>query len=647
VTPTARGHPILNRLRGFLERSPQAVQTVVCGASLLAGWILGAAGAPRPLEVGFYLLALSSGGYESAKRSLLALLRRTVDVNLLMILAAAGAAALGYWKEGAILMLLFSLSNALEGYATERTRQAIQLLMTLRPREARVRRDGEEILVPVDSVAPGDLVVVRPGDQIPVDGRVEAGVSWVDQGPITGESFPVQKVPGNEVYAGTLNLQGILEVRVTRPAEDTTLARILKLVESAQSQKARTQHFAEWIGRYYTLAVVGAAVILLLSPLQGRGWEEAFYRAMTLLVVASPCALVLSTPSTILAAIANGARHGILFKGGTHLEALAGVKTLAFDKTGTLTLGRPQVSEVLAIHVGEQEVLRLAASAERLSGHPLGNALVEEAQRRGLELYEVQAMEEIPGQGVRAALNGRGEVLVGNRLLIEAAGIAIPEEIAEAVDRLERSGKTVMFVANGGVAGVIAASDVVRPDTQEALRQVRSLGIHRLVMLTGDNPRAAQAISERAGVTDVFAGLLPHEKVEVLQSLKRYGPVGMVGDGINDAPALASASVGIVMGGIASDVAMETADVVLMAPTLERLPYAIALSRKAQGVIRQNIAIALSVILLLLTGTFLGWLQLPLAVVGHEGSTVLVILNGLRLLHFRPSQVAFQRGGTD
>lgn len=632
---------MLRRVWRFLQQNPQAVQTGICGGSLLAGWVLGLAGAPRLLEVGFYLLSLLSGGYESARRSLLALLHRTVDVNLLMILAAIGASALGYWREGAVLMVLFSLSNALEGYALKRTRRAIQLLINLRPREARVRRDGEEVLVPVEAVSPGGLVVVRPGDQIPVDGKVESGESWVDQGPITGESLPVQKVPGSEVYAGTLNLQGILEVRVTRPAEDTTLARILKLVESAQSQKARTQHFAEWIGRYYTLAVVAAAItILLVSPLQGRGWEQAFYRAMTLLVVASPCALVLSTPSTILAAIANGARHGILFKGGTHLEALAGVKILAFDKTGTLTLGRPQVSRVIPAGAEEREVLRLAASAERLSGHPLANALVEEAQRRGLELYEVQAMEEIPGRGIRAVLNGSGDVLVGNRLLLESEGIAVPEEVAEVVDRLERSGNTVMFVvrggsSNGGMVGVIAASDVVRPGTEEALRRVRSLGIQRLVMLTGDNPSAARAISNRAGVTDVFAGLLPHEKVEILQRLKQYGPVGMVGDGINDAPALASASVGIAMGGIASDVAMETADVVLMAPTLEQLPCAIALSRTAQRVIRQNITIALAVIAFLITGTLLGWLRLPMAVVGHEGSTVLVILNGLRLLRFR------------
>ncbi|MDR7435927.1 MAG: heavy metal translocating P-type ATPase [Armatimonadota bacterium] len=635
----------MRRLLDFLRPNPQAVQTAICGGSLLVGWFLELAGGPRLLVVGFYLLSLASGGYESARRSLVALMRRVVDVNLLMILAAVGASALGYWKEGAILMLLFSLSNTLEGYAMERTRRAIQLLMNLRPQEARVRRNGEEALVPIEAVEPGDLVIVRPGDQIPVDGKVEGGESWVDQGSITGEALPVQKVVGSEVYAGTLNLQGILEIRVTRPAGDTTLAKILKLVETAQSQKARTQHFAEWIGRYYTLAVVTAAIaLLLLSPLQGDGWEQAFYRAMTLLVVASPCALVLSTPSTILAAIANGARHGVLFKGGTYLEILASVKTLAFDKTGTLTLGRPQVTEVIPARIEEQEVLRLAASAERLSGHPLGNALVEEAQRRGLVLYEVREMEEIPGRGVRAVLNGRGDVLVGNRLLMESARIAIPDEMREAVDRLERSGNSVMFVAtpgfsNGECVGVIATSDVVRPGTEEALKQVRSMGIQRLVMLTGDNLSAARSVSERAGVTEVFAGLLPHAKVEVLQGLKGDGPVGMVGDGINDAPALASASVGIAMGGIASDVAMETADVVLMAPTLEQLPYAIALSRKAQRIIRQNIAIALTVIVLLIAGAFLGWLRLPLAVVGHEGSTVVVILNGLRLLRFRPSPI--------
>jgi Cd2+/Zn2+-exporting ATPase len=459
---------------------------------------------------------------------------------------------------------------------------------------------------------------------------------------MTGESMPVEKAVGDEVFAGTLNQRGAIEVRVTRPAGQTALARVVRLVEEAQSEKAQSQRVTEWFGSRYTVGVLLAAALVLAVPVLflGEGLGPAFYRAMTVLVVASPCAVVISIPAAILSAISGAARAGVLFKGGAHLERTARVRAIAFDKTGTLTLGRPRLVDLRAAPGSTPEVvLRLAAAAEALSEHPLAGAIVEAARERGLAPEPAAELEALVGRGVRARVGGR-LVQVGKAELF--SGQPMPSELAAAADRLAAEGKTTLFVGTeDAVLGLLAVADTLRPGTEEAVRRLRELGIEHLVILTGDNRVAARAIAERLGL-ECEAELLPEDKLAAIRRLRqRYGVVAMVGDGINDAPSLASADLGVALGGSGTDVALETADVVLMADDLRQLPGAIALARRARRVIRQNLAFAFTGMAVLLAATFLASLPLPLAVVGHEGSTALVILNGLRLLAFsRPGPVS-------
>jgi len=625
---------------GASQRRRMAVLTAVCLLALAAGALLElVSGVPRVAPLAFFVLAYLSGGYYSTRNAIAALRERTVDVNLLMVTAAVGAATIDYWQEGAVLMFLFSLSNTLESFAMARTRRAITQLMTLSPEDARVRRNGEEVRVPVAELRVGEVVIVGPTERIPIDGEVLAGRSGVDESPITGESIPVGKGPGDGVYAGSLNQQGVLEIRMSRPASESTLARVIRLVEEAQSQKAEAQHLTEWIGRYYTAVVLGGASLFILIPPLFLGWPFVltFYRAMTLLVVASPCALVISIPAAVLSAIAGGARDGILFKGGVTLEQAAAVRVVALDKTGTLTEGKPRVTDVLAL---DQEdgaaVLGLAAAVEVRSEHHLGKAVVEAAGERGLPVVPAEEIETFPGRGICGVVQGR-RVWVGNQGLMRETGVGFDGVVLSRIQALESQGKTVVVVGAERPLGLIAVADTVRPAARRVVEELRRQGITHLVMLTGDNARVANAVAAEIGISEWRAGLLPEQKVAAVRELvATRGPVAMVGDGVNDAPALAAATVGVTMGGAATDVALETADVVLMADDLTKLPRALELSRRCRRVILQNLGFAGLVILGLVTSTLIGWMTLPVGVVGHEGSTLLVVLNGLRLLR-RPT----------
>jgi Cd2+/Zn2+-exporting ATPase len=482
-------------------------------------------------------------------------------------------------------------------------------------------------------------VLIKPGERLPIDGEVISGSSTVDQSAITGESMPVTKQVGDEVFAGTVNQNGSLEVRVTRLASESALARIIKMVESAQESRAKTQSFMDAFEQRYALFVISAVALYIVLPplLLGIDFNENFYRAMVLITVASPCALVISTPAAILSAIANAARRGILFKGGAYLERMATIKAVALDKTGTLTTGKLSLTDVLPNGIARAELLRIAAAAEVNSEHPIASAILAAAKAEGVPIQAPQAFEAVPGQGVRAALDS-ARLLVGTERLMRAEGLSVPPEIIAQRDQLEAEGKSALLVHHSerGWLGVIGVADTLRPNAAEFVSALRAEGVQKVIVLTGDNQRVAQAIAARVGADEVRAELLPADKVTAIKALMQtYGKVAMVGDGVNDAPALASASIGIAMGAAGTDVALETADLVLMADDLSRVAYAIRLSRRARRVIFQNIAFSLSVIVILVISALGLNLALPLGVIGHEGSTIIVVLNGLRLLTYR------------
>ena len=620
-----------------------ATLTAVCFVLLVLGLVLERTVSAAYWHHAAYIASAIAGGLFTLRTTVRSLARLRFDVNLLMLLAAIGAGVIGYVMEAAVLMFLFSLSNTLEVYTMGRTRRALHALLKLRPARALVRRGGREVEVEAEAVQVGERVIVKPGEAIPVDGVVLLGVSLVDQSSLTGESVPVPKQQDDKVFAGTLNQQGSIEVRTTRSAGDTTLARIVALVQQAQAQKSRTEEVADWVGRYYTIAVMIAAGLMIVVPLLlHRPFAPTFYRAMTLLVVASPCALVIATPATILSAIANAARHGILFKGGRFIEVLGRVRAVAFDKTGTLTRGRFEVTRVVGLDgAAEADVLAWAASAEKRSQHPLAQAVVRAADARGITYRPADLLTAHLGKGLVAQVDGRS-VEIGTPGLFAQLGVTVPAAGLEAVERLHREGQTVMLVRRGERWGLIAAADELRETSRDVVSELRRLGVEAVVLLSGDHPRTVAAIAGRAGVDRHHGSLLPEDKVRVVGEIEHeLGVTAMVGDGVNDAPALARASVGIAMGGIGSDAAMESADGVLMADDLNALPYALRLCQRARRVVIQNVCVATGVMAVLVALVFLGQLtplgqlRLPVAVSGHEGSTVVVILNGLRLLGSR------------
>ena len=585
------------------------------------------------------IAAYVTGGFYGAKSAISSVRDGEIDVDLLMLLAALGAALVGEWHEGATLLFLFSLSNALQEYAMDRSRRAITGLLALYPTEARIRRGTQEAKVRLDEIRLGDIVMIEPGERIPVDGVVVAGGSAVDESPITGESMPVDKTPGDAAFAGALNKHGSLDIRAERSAGQSTLSRIIKLVEEAQDSKAPTERYLQRFEQRYAKAILLIIfALIVVPPLLGTSdFESNFYRAMVLMTVASPCALVISVPATFISAIAAGARHGILFKGGASLQRMAEAKAVVFDKTGTLTLGEPRVTEVFPLPGTTQEaLLAAAATAEMRSEHPLGKAVVDYARQLKVHFDAPDSFVALPGKGVRAQTHGQ-VIQVGRPAHLETA-TEMPASLAERQRQLEAAGKTVVAVKRDDAwLGLIALADEARPGAAATVAALKARGFATF-MLTGDNARVAESVAASLGVDHVEAALLPHEKAELVAEIRRrYGAVLMVGDGINDAPALAAADVGIAMGGAGSDVALETADVALMGDKIERLDDAIQLSLRARRVVRQNVAFSLAVMALLSLGVFAIDLPLPLGVLGHEGSTVLVVLNGVGSLLLLPA----------
>ncbi len=624
----------------WLARNAELAQSLACGALLLIAF-LGerALGLPFAWVLPFYLLAYVAGGYNLARHTIPSLLHGRFNVDFLMLAGAAGAAILGQWGEGAFLLFLFSLGHSLEHLAMERARDAIGALGKLTPKVALVRRDNREIEVPVEALRVGDIAIIRPGDRVAVEGTIAKGSSSLDQSPITGESVPVEKGVGDAVFAGSINGDGALEVGVTKLANDTTMARVMAMVEEAQSQKSPTQTFAENFERIFVPTVLGiVALAAIVPPLLGwLSWPVAFLRAISTLVAASPCALALATPAAVLAGIAQAARSGVLIKGGVHLENLGALRAIAFDKTGTLTRGRPEVSDLLpAPGIPQNELLQIAATLETRSNHPLAQAVVRRARMENVALLEAGELQNLPGRGVQSTVAGQ-LIRIGNARMFDEAQIALSDSFKTRLQLLGESGKPTMIVSRDAqIIGVVALADELRAATPAALAKLRELGIDTLVMLTGDNERVAQTIAQTAGVTEFRADLLPENKVAALQELmQKHGAVAMIGDGVNDAPALANATVGIAMGAGGTDVALETADVALMGDDLSKLPFAVALSRQSRAIIRQNLWIALGVIAVLVPSTLFGFARLGVAVVFHEGSTLIVVANALRLLRFR------------
>jgi Zn2+/Cd2+-exporting ATPase len=614
------------------------VYVAASGVLVAIGMVLEYVKVDHRLVIGAYAAAIASGGIYSGRRALHAARSLALDINVLMLVAVAGAMVLGQWSEGACVVFLFSLAQLLEARAMERARGAIRALMDLTPAEAVVRdaATGAFRRVPVDSIAVGDIVVVRPGEKIPLDGRVAAGESYVNQAPVTGESLPAEKRVDDDVFAGTINGRGALDVRVTRLRGESTLARIIDMVERAQAQRAPSQTFVERFARVYTPVMLLLALAIGTVPpaLFGGIWSDWIYRALVLLVISCPCALVISTPVSVVSALAAAARKGVLIKGGAHLERLAGVRCVAFDKTGTLTKGDFRVVGVTALNgVVPERILQLAASLEARSEHPIGAAILERAREQDIALSAVEQFQSLPGLGAEAIVDGT-RVVIGNHRLFEERGACSPALHAQIeAATLAAGGHTMVIVGAEVPIGIIGVADRPRESAREALRMLREHGVAHVALLTGDHAAAARALGEAVGVDEVRAGLLPADKVRAVEELRaRYGTLAMVGDGINDAPALAAADVGIAMGVAGSDAALETADVALMADELLKIPYALRLSRATLRNVRANIAFSIALKSAFLVLAIMGVATLWMAVVADMGASLIVIANALRLL---------------
>ncbi len=624
---------------GFWAGRGRSTFTVMSGLASGVGAVLHLAGGwtakPGVTAEACYLLAMLSGLWLVVPKAWIASKRLRPDMNLLMVVAVAGAVVIGEWAEAATVAFLFALSLELEAWSVGRVRRAVASLLDLAPPTARVVTGSEpERDTPVKEVAVGAVIVVRPGERIPLDGKIAKGSGHVNQAPITGESGPAPKQPGDDVFAGSINGEGVLEVTVTRAANDTTLARIIRMVGESQSRRAASERWVDQFAAIYTPAVMALAVtVAVVPPLLGGGWWEWVYRALVLLVIACPCALVISTPVSIVAALTAAARNGVLVKGGMFIELPARLKAVAVDKTGTLTEGRPAVVEVVPLNGhDEAELLERAAGLEARSEHPLARAVIEYAKVKGINVTTAEDLRAVPGKGAVGRWQGR-EFWAGSPRYLAERGQET-DDVRGRVAAMAGAGRSVIVIGNEKhVCGLIALADAVRPAAKDAIRELKDLGVVRVVMLTGDNEATARAVGAEAGVDDVRAGLLPEEKVAAVEALvAEFGTVAMVGDGVNDAPALARASLGIAMGAAGTDAAIETADVALMSDDLGKLPWLIRHSRRTMRVIRQNVAFSLGVKLVFVILTFAGYSSLWAAIAADTGASLLVIFNGLRLL---------------
>ncbi|AOM84331.1 Lead, cadmium, zinc and mercury transporting ATPase / Copper-translocating P-type ATPase [Salisediminibacterium beveridgei] len=594
----------------------------------------GVAGMDHPATTIGFLLAIILGGYSLFQKGFRNLATFTFDMNTLMTIAVIGAALIGEWVEGAVVVILFAISEALERFSMDKARQSISSLMAIAPKEALIKRHGEERSVHVSDIQIGDVMIVKPGQKLAMDGVVISGLSTINQAAITGESVPVTKDIADEVFAGTLNEEGFLEVEVTKRAEDTTIAKIIHLVEEAQAEKAPSQKFVDRFAAYYTPAVIVLAILVMTVPplTMGAPWDQWIYLGLATLVVGCPCALVISTPIAVVTAIGNAARNGVLIKGGIHLEEAGGLKAIAFDKTGTLTMGTPAVTDIITFSRAEHDLLSLAASLEKSSQHPLASAIMRKAKDEQIAIQDVFEFQSITGKGVAARIDDV-RYYAGSPDLFTELNIELTASSAEMIDQLQTDGKTVMvFGTDLGIEGLIAAADEVRPVAKSVIRDLNQMGIDT-VMLTGDNERTATAIGKQAGVTEVESKLLPEDKLNHIHRLREGKKhIAMVGDGVNDAPALAAANLGIAMGGAGTDTALETADIALMSDDLSKLPYTVSLSRKALRIIKQNISFSLGLKALALLLVIPGWLTLWIAILADMGATLLVTANSLRLM---------------
>lgn len=625
-----------------IEREPfwkqkENIKVYISAILLAISWFLGEQyGEDHLLPTIGYAASILIGGYSLFIKGLKNLSRLKFDMNTLMTIAILGAAIIGEWGEGATVVILFAISEALERYSMDKARQSIESLMDIAPKEALIRRGNEEMMIHVDDIQVGDIMIVKPGQKLAMDGVVIKGTSTLNQAAITGESVPVTKTIDDEVFAGTLNEEGLLEVKVAKRVEDTTLSKIIHLVEEAQAERAPSQAFVDKFAKYYTPAIVILALLIAVAPplLFGGDWSEWIYEGLAILVVGCPCALVVSTPVAVVTAIGNAARNGVLIKGGIHLEEAGALKAIAFDKTGTLTKGIPAVTDIVTYSGNENELMTITAAIEKGSQHPLASAILKKAEENGLNLNSVSIDEfqSITGKGVKAKVNNE-IYYVGSPNLFEELHQTIESTIIEKITLMQTEGKTVMVLGTEKeILSLIAVADEMRESSKEVISKLNHMGVET-VMLTGDNQRTATAIGKQVGVSDIKADLLPEDKLNFIKELRgKHQSVAMVGDGVNDAPALAASSVGVAMGGAGTDTALETADIALMSDDLSKLPYTIKLSRKALDIIKQNITFSLAIKLVALLLVIPGWLTLWIAIFADMGATLLVTLNSLRLL---------------
>lgn len=593
-------------------------------------------GEESPVTIGIFGLAILIGGYDLFKEGIKNLARLQFDMKTLMTIAIIGAVIIGEWAEGAVVVFLFALSEALESYSMDKARQSIRSLMDIAPNRAIIKRGNETMEIDVEDVLIDDIMLIKPGQKIAMDGEVVQGQTSVNQATITGESIPVYKTTGDEVFAGTLNEEGSLEVRVTKHAEDTTIAKIIHLVEEAQAERAPSQRFVDKFAKYYTPAIMLIALLVAVVPplFFGGVWSEWVYSGLAVLVVGCPCALVISTPVAIVTAIGNAARKGVLIKGGIHLEETGRLKVVAFDKTGTLTEGKPEVTNVVKLsEMSNEEILGISTAIESFSQHPLASAIIRKAEHDKIETYTADEFQSITGMGAKATVD-KTIYFIGSPTLF-AEMFPVPDEIKQQINELQIEGKTVMLLGTQQeVKGLIAVADPVREDSLSIIQKLHQIGIEKTVMLTGDNEATGKAIGSQLRLSETKAELLPQDKLKSIKALReKYGNVAMVGDGVNDAPALATANVGIAMGGAGTDTAIETADIALMADDLDKLPYTIALSRKTLAIIKQNVSFALGLKVLALLLVIPGWLTLWIAIFADMGATLIVVLNSLRLMN--------------